>query len=357
MVVESILEESRAFYQAQYDHLVGRLINLPKGSLRRQAQGGRSYWYLRRHLSGRGYEDAYIGPVGKKEAEACIAFIQERVKRVEDLRTVKASLGLLGVRKMEFQEKSYQKIFLDLLEVFGRANLWEEGLTLIGSWCFNVYTQVFGVEFYPLRTLDFDFGLRVPYSGQKTDVDQLLRNLGFTPRIDMAYDKIDYELPGIGVVEVFIDQEKSSEGNRQALKNQLSIRPAALSYLHMLVDHPVSVRVHGVHKNITVPSMPAFFVHRLVTVKFGEYRRGPYRDAGRIRKDFKQAALVAQRILADKELKKQLSKLTQKLSNDLRSKMAQGADMAGEYIKAPDLTQHDVVQILKLAGRPGGQRG
>jgi hypothetical protein len=146
----------------------------------------------------------------------------------------------------------------------------------------------------------------------------------------MAYDKIDYELPGIGVVEVFIDQEKSSEGYRQALKNQLSIRLAVLSYLHLLVDHPVSVRVHGVHKNITLPSMPAFFVHRLVTTKFGEYRRGPYRDAGRFRKDFKQAALVAKRILTDKELKKQLSKLTLKLPDDLRQKMAEGAEMAGD---------------------------
>jgi hypothetical protein len=86
----------------------------------------------------------------------------------------------------------------------------------------------------------------------------------------------------------------------------LSIRPAALSYLHLLVEHTVSAKIHGVHKNISLPSLPAFFVYRLVTTRFGEYRRGPYHDAGKIRKDLKQAALVAKKILVDRVLKKQL---------------------------------------------------
>ena len=124
--------------------------------------------------------------------------------------------------------------------------------------------------------MDFDFGLRVPYSGPKTEIDHLLRNLGFTPRIDMGYDKIDYELPGVGIVEVFVDKEKTSEFQKRVLRDQLSIRPAVLSYLNLLVEHTVSVKIHGVHKNVTLPSLPAFFIHRLVTARFGEYRRGSY---------------------------------------------------------------------------------
>jgi hypothetical protein len=280
--------------------------------------------------------DAYIGPAGRKEVESCIAFIQERRKRMQDFRAVKGSLGLLGVKKMQFEEKAYQKIFLDLLEAFGKAGLWEEGLALIGSWCFNVYTQVFDVDFYPIRTMDFDFGLRVPYSGPKTEIDQILRNLGFTPRIDMGYDKIDYELPGVGIVEVFVDKEKTSEFQKRVLRDQLGIHPAVLSYL----------------KNITLPSLPAFFIHRLVTARFGEYRRGSYHDASKIRKDLKQAALVAKKIRFDRRLKKQLTALIHELSDDLRQKMQHGADGAREYIKAPDLTEEDVAHILALAQKP-----
>jgi hypothetical protein len=289
-----------------------------------------------------------LGPAGRKEVEACVEFVRERRKRLEDLRAVEKSLGLLGVKKMKLKKKAYQKIFPDLLEAFGRVGLWEEGLALIGSWCFNVYTQVFDVDFYPIRTLDFDFGLRVPYSGPKTDIDRLLRNLGFTPRIDMGYDKIDYELPGVGVVEVFIDQEKSTEAHRRQLRDQLSICPAALSYLHLLVEHTVSVKMHGVHKNITLPTLPAFFIHRLVTARFGEYRRGSYHDAAKIRKDLKQAALVAKRIAFDRNLKKQLATLMRELSDDLRQKMQRGAEGAPDYIKAPDLTEEDVAHIRKV---------
>jgi hypothetical protein len=349
MVVEGILEESRAFYQTQYDQIVGRLIHVPKGSLRRQTHARRSYWYLRRHISGKGYVDAYIGQAGNKEVESCLGFIRERRKRLEDLRNIKNSLGLLGVRKVELKERAYPQILLELFETFGRANLWEEGLALIGSWCFSVYNQVFEVDFYPIRTLDFDFGLRIPYSGQKTDVDQMIRNLGFMPRIDRGYDKIDYELPGVGVVEVFIDAEKVSEAEKRVLRQQLNIRPAALSYLHFLVAHTVSAKIHGIHKNVTVPSLPAFFIHRLVTARFGEYRRGPYHDAAIIRKDLKQAALVAKKIVFDRNLKAQAAALMRELDEEMREKMHQGADGATEYVKAPDLTEEDVGYILKLA--------
>ena len=110
----------------------------------------------------------------------------ERKQRLEELRAVKEALRQLGVKNMEFQEKGYHETFTDLMAVMGRAGLWDEGLMLIGSWCFNVYCQTFGVEYYPLRTMDFDFGLRVPYTGDKADINELLINLGFTPRIDMA---------------------------------------------------------------------------------------------------------------------------------------------------------------------------
>jgi hypothetical protein len=268
---------------------------------------------------------------------------------MEELRKIASALKQLGVVRMEMQEKGYPAVFRDILKLFGKAGLWEEGLTLIGSWCFNVYVQTLGVEFYPLRTLDFDFGLRVPYAGKKADVDELLRLLGFIPRMDMGYDKVDYELPGVGVVEVFIDREKASAEQREVLKRRLKVRPALLSYLDLLIAHTISVKLRGVHKAIVLPSLPAFFIHKLITAKFGEYRRGPYHEASRIRRDYKQAALVAKRILADTESKKALSDLLQEVPVDFRTKMASGARAAQEYITAPDLTDEDVAYILKTA--------
>jgi hypothetical protein len=97
---------------------------------------------------------------------------------------------------------------------------------------------------------------------------------------------------------------------------------AAVSHLKILTDHPVTTKVHGVHKAITVPPMPAFFAHRLATARFGEYR-DPVFHAGKIRRDYKQAALVAKKIKSDGLLNKNLGAIVAGLTEDQRQKMHQ----------------------------------
>jgi hypothetical protein len=347
MVIQGILEESRQHYQTQHDQVVARLLHIPKGYLRKQEKKGRTYWYLRRHITKKGYVDVYIGSAGEKACEGFITFVGERKQRINELKAIREALKQLGEKKVEMKERDYPAIFISLAETFGDAGLWEEGLTLIGSWCFNVYVQTFAVDFFPLRTMDFDFGLKIPYGGDKKDIDKLLRDLGFMPRVDIGYDKIDYVLPGVGMVEVFIDKEKASDEQRKKLKQDLSIRPASLSHLHLLVDNPVTVKVHGVHKSITVPSMPAFFVHRLITAKFGEYR-DVVLDINKIRKDYKQAALVAKKILSDKGLREDLARIIEGLSPEFRIKMEESAQAVKEYVRLPDLSDEDVIYIQKM---------
>ncbi|MCF8079872.1 MAG: hypothetical protein K9K88_11385 [Desulfobacterales bacterium] len=348
MVIEGILEENRELYRGQYDEVIGRLLHIPKGSLRTREVNHAKYWYLRRHVPGKGYEDVYVGPAGDRAAEAFVSFVQERKKRLEERDAIKRSLKALGVTKVDLQEKGYHRMFASLLDAFGSVGLWEEGLMLIGSWCFNVYVQVFGVEFYPLRTMDFDFGLRIPYRGGKADVDKLLRDLGFTAKVDPGHGKIDYVLPGVGMVEVFIDRDQADKEQVERLKRDLCLRPAAVSYLRILTDHPVTTKVHGVHKAITLPSMPAFFVHRLVTARFGEYR-DPAFHAGKIRRDYKQAALVAKKIEADVDLKKELEAIIAGLPNGLYKKIREASEGAVEFVKSPDLTEENVIQIQRMA--------
>jgi len=348
MIIGDILEESRELYQSQYDEVIGRLLHIPKGSLRRREVGGSMYWYLRRHVQGRGYVDVYIGPAGDRAASAFIDFVKEKKQRLDERSAIKESLRALGVTRVEFREKGYHKMFASLVDTFGKVGLWEEGLMLIGSWCFNVYVQAFGVDFFPLRTMDFDFGLRIPYTGDKADVDKLLRNLGFIARVDPGHDKIDYVLPGVGMVEVFIDREQATTDQVREVQKDLSIRPAAVAYLDILIDHPVTAKVHGVHKAVTLPSMPAFFVHRLVTARFGEYR-DPSLHATKIRKDYKQAALVAKKISETRQLKEELKAIVEDLPDELLQKMQEGADAAIEFIKAPDLTDEDALFIKRLA--------
>lgn len=350
MIIQGILEENRRLYQSQYDQVVGRLLHIPKGSLRRQVRGGQSYLYLRRYLSGKGYGDVYLGPAADKRGAAMVAFVEERPQRIQERKAVVDALKALGVRRVELQEKSYHHILGKLMTAFEDAGLWDQGLMLIGSWCFNVYVQALGVAFYPLRTMDFDFALRIPYRGDKADVDALLSELGFTPRVDAAYGKIDYVLPGVGMVEVFIDREQATGEALAAVREKLSLVPAPVANLKILIDHPVTIKVHGVHKAVSVPSMPAFFVHRLITARFGEYRDGVLYPE-KIRKDLKQAALVAARIEDEEDLAAQVKNIVNELAQDLGNKMRQNAAEAGNYVRSPDLTIEDVHAIKALVER------
>ncbi len=166
----------------------------------------------------------------------------------------------------------------------------------------------------------------------------------------MAYDKVDYVLPGVGMVEVFIDRARASREQLETLKSDLVVRPAAISFLDLLVDNPVTVAIHGVHKAITLPSMPAFFIHRLITAAYGEYRDAVLQQ-GKIRKDYKQAALVAMKIAGDPNLRRELAALAGHLSVQRREMMLLGAAAAREWIKAPDLSEEEagwIQKILKL---------
>jgi len=68
-----------------------------------------------------------------------------------------------------------------VLRVFERHQLWDEGVELIGSWCFHLYQRHLGVKPYPLRTQDIDFLLPYPYRGRvKVDLISELEQLGFS---------------------------------------------------------------------------------------------------------------------------------------------------------------------------------
>jgi len=72
------------------------------------------------------------------------------------------------------------KIVKDILKVFHDNELWNEGVELIGSWCFELYQKHCNVEKYPLKTVDIDFLIPFPYKGKnKIDLIDKLENIGF----------------------------------------------------------------------------------------------------------------------------------------------------------------------------------
>jgi hypothetical protein len=55
------------------------------------------------------------------------------------------------------------KLVTEILKVFADNNLFNEGIELIGSWCFQLYQKHLGAKSFPLRTIDIDFLIPNPY--------------------------------------------------------------------------------------------------------------------------------------------------------------------------------------------------
>ncbi len=67
-----------------------------------------------------------------------------------------------------------------ILKTFYENNLFEEGVELIGSWCFQFYVKHLGAKPFPLRTQDIDFLIPYPFKGEDhKDLIEQLEKLGF----------------------------------------------------------------------------------------------------------------------------------------------------------------------------------
>ncbi|MBU4304379.1 MAG: nucleotidyltransferase domain-containing protein [Candidatus Omnitrophica bacterium] len=55
------------------------------------------------------------------------------------------------------------KLIESILKVFADNHLFDEGVELIGSWCFQLYQKHLDAKNFPLRTLDIDFLVPNPF--------------------------------------------------------------------------------------------------------------------------------------------------------------------------------------------------
>ena len=67
-----------------------------------------------------------------------------------------------------------------ILKVFADNGLFDEGIELIGSWCFQMYVKHLGAKSFPLRTQDIDFLIPNPFCGKEhPGFIHQLEDLGF----------------------------------------------------------------------------------------------------------------------------------------------------------------------------------
>ncbi len=152
------------------------------------------------------------------------------------------------------------KVVKDILKIFDENELWEEGIELIGSWCFLLYQKHFKVKKYPLRTTDIDFLIPFPYKG-KTNIDltKQFEQIGF--RLGFNSDGSFY-LRSAEIKIEFLSPEKGPGTDKAFEIKKLSLKTTPLRFLDILSKDKVIVKEGNL--DISIPSPLNFCLHKLL---------------------------------------------------------------------------------------------
>ncbi len=147
-----------------------------------------------------------------------------------------------------------------ILKVFADNQLFDEGVELIGSWCFQLYQKYLGASYFPLRTQDIDFLIPNPFQGKEhADFIQQLEGLGFNR--DFKRDGSLYLWNAELKIE-FITPEKGRGVDSSIKIKKLGINAIPLRFVAFLLDSPITIVENGI--KIRVPNPANFCLHKLI---------------------------------------------------------------------------------------------
>uniref|UniRef100_I2Q5E7 Nucleotidyltransferase-like domain-containing protein n=1 Tax=Desulfovibrio sp. U5L TaxID=596152 RepID=I2Q5E7_9BACT len=289
LVIKGILEESREYYRKIKRESVGRLLINPRGSLYRKDDGGTIFLYLRRMEHGT-RRHVYIGKDQSDFSEVIERGLALHSKAVVAIREAKTAMRELGMPNQEIKAEDYFPVVRELFQTMADAGLWDEGVTLIGSWCFKIYQNYCGVEYFPERTLDVDFAIQLPYRGKKVNVGDMLKSMGFEEVINHADGTVFYRSGELSV-EFLKDRVGDGRERGGVYEAEIGIAPVAVPYMRILLSNPMEIKARDLGR-VVVPSIAAFFLHKLLVAS--ERRKEDKRL-----KDYRQVEAVAKAILTD----------------------------------------------------------
>jgi len=199
-----------------------------------------------------------------------------------------------------------------IFAVFADNNLFEEGVELIGSWCFKLYQKHLGVDNFPLRSQDIDFLIPVPFYGKgHVNFIKQLEALGFN--VDFKSDGSLYLWNAELKIE-FIAVEKGKSCDKAIKICKLGVNAIPLRHVGLLFDKPIIISDNGM--KILVPAPSRFCLHKFIVAS---RRRKPDKSL----KDLQQAVYTS--TIVDK---KEMQELFQTLPKKWRQTVLRMLDKA-----------------------------
>jgi len=147
-----------------------------------------------------------------------------------------------------------------ILKIFSENDLFNEGVELIGSWCFLLYQKHLGAESFPLVTQDIDFLIPNPFRGKE--------HIGFVNKLEELGFNCDFKRDGslyLWNAELkieFITPEKGKGGADSIKFKKLGINAIPLRFVTLLLNDPIKITEGDV--DVLVPNPVNFCLHKLI---------------------------------------------------------------------------------------------
>ncbi len=326
--LDNVFKENLDYYREQEKIIAGLLISLPKGRIKKKKINGETYYYLQ-YRKGKKVIDEYLGKNYPKKISEQL----ERRKELEnELKKVRKAIKLLT-------KKSEKDIDLiepagEIIKKFSEENMWEEGIEIVGSWCFLIYQKYLDFPKYPLKTEDLDILIPFPYKGKAFNIASFLRSLGF--RENFNPDGSVYYTMANFKVEFLAPDKRSLRKKQKKYIKELGVSPQLLNYLDILLKHPMTLRISR-DIRVRVPSPSGFFVHKLLIAK-------KRREKGKREKDIKQAVYTGKYILLYE--KEKLKEIFNSLSEKRKKSIIKILEESKKYLPVENTTIEALIGLL-----------
>jgi len=161
-------------------------------------------------------------------------------------------------------EKNQYDLCVEVLTRLDKADILKD-IVLVGSWCTLFYKEYFNSKKYMVSLTTRDMDLFIPHPKaikEKTDVDQLLKDLGFIIGFTGSKGYIRLEHPLL-IVE-FLVPEKGPTSDKPYALPQLGVNAQALRFLEFLSQNTIKSKIGPV--TLTLPHPANFALHKLLII-------------------------------------------------------------------------------------------
>ncbi len=278
------IKETLEFFLEEEKRLISLLASLPRGTIRKKKINGHVYYYLK-YRKGEEIVEEYLGSTIPEDLVKKLRMRKEVEKELAEIRK-----NIVYLKGKIYKNVSLIKPLEEFLKILTKENLWDEGIEIIGAWCFYIYERFLPIRSYPVKTQDIDILIPYPYKGKMFDIANHLKHLGFREHINPDYSTY---FTGYGLKIEFIAPEKGRGHDKSPYIKQLGVSPQMLRYMNILFEESMVISIaRGV--KVRIPSPSAFVVHKLLVAS----RR---KTIGKKEKDLKQAIFTAEYVLKKQE--------------------------------------------------------